>query len=73
MGTQWRHKFLSKPWSRNYAVYVLEFVAFRSSLQLAKETFVSVRPRKESVIEGSRHYGYTRIDPRVARRIVVNK
>jgi hypothetical protein len=68
--TKWRHKFLSKPWSRNYAVYVSGIPeAFRSSFELAE--YFRQCSSKEAVIEAHVTMDIPGLDAKVARREVV--
>jgi hypothetical protein len=68
--TKWRHKFLSKPWSRNYAVYVSGIPeAFRSSFELAE--YFRQCSSKEAVIEAHVAMDIPGLEAKVARREVV--
>jgi hypothetical protein len=68
--TKWRHKFLSKPWSRNYAVYVSGIPeAFRSSFQLAE--YFRQCSSKAAVLEAHVTMDIPGLDAKVARREVV--
>jgi hypothetical protein len=65
--TKWRHKFLAKPWSRNYAVYVSGIpLAFRSSSQLAE--YFRQCSSKEAVIEAHVAMDTPGLESKVARR-----
>jgi hypothetical protein len=68
--TKWRHKFLAKPWSRNYAVYVSGIPeAFRSSFELAE--YFRQCSSKEAVIEAHVAMDIPKLEAKVARREVV--
>jgi hypothetical protein len=68
--TKWRHKFLAKPWSMNYAVYVSGIPeAFRSSFELAE--YFRQCSSKEAVIEAHVAMDTPGLEAKVARREVV--
>jgi len=70
--TKWRHRFLSKPWSRNYAVYVSGIPgAFQSSHELA-EYFRQCSSR-EAVLEAHVAMDIPLLETKVSRRKTIVK
>jgi hypothetical protein len=65
--TKWRHKFLAKPWSRNYTVYVSGIPkAYQTSFELAE--YFRQCSSKEAVIEAHVAMDIPVLEGKIARR-----